>query len=339
MEFVIIFVIIAAIIIWFFISQGPTEKQKREQDIIRETAVLHKKASEIDAFSADAFIALVTENIKAPNLRNCAFKLFSQEGFNFPGAPPEDVLTIEAGRYRDELKNYIALYSDENRVPLFIGAILEYLKPFDTTPEEDGFFRASRDRTNKELQELALPFLRQELLFTPLRQQLMENFKEQNNVLPSKYNGDNCAWAYLKHTPLYNCSYEHIEVHWHNRDAHTLILGGSGSGKTTLVKHMIAKLLQEDCCVVVLDSQSQVIEELAQIELPDDDLTWISPEHKLALNPFDISKGEFEDETVINNKISLLEFVIENLIEAPMTPRWLALLRWSNCFVRVSRFV
>ncbi|MEM8652364.1 MAG: type IV secretory system conjugative DNA transfer family protein, partial [Pseudomonadota bacterium] len=111
-----------------------------------------------------------------------------------------------------------------------------------------------------------------------------------------------------------------VNTDWQNRDSHTLILAGSNAGKTTLFKHMIANLLAEDCCVIVMDSQSKLIEELAHIKLEENDLTWISPEHNLALNPFDMLTDDLSERTIAN-KVSLLRFVIEHLMAAELTTR------------------
>ncbi len=194
-------------------------------------------------------------------------------------------------------------------------------EPFDYSEPETGFFKARQYLSYDEIDDLVHGFFGEHTHVQALRKQLDRNLDEQNAVPPRDYKGDNCPWDYLKDTPLLELEYKSIAVDWQNRNAHTLILAGSGAGKTTLFKHMIVKLLKENCCVVVMDSQSQLIEELASLQLDEHEVTWISPEHKLALNPFDAHDDDLKDETIVNNKISLLEFVVEHLIKAPMTPR------------------
>lgn len=336
MEAIFLFLIVLAVIffVWRAQANSPAkEKAKREFELVARTNRLYEQAREITPFTADSFVGFVTEKIGHPDLCIVAARLYALEGFAEPAPPPPIVTGIDGGRYRDYLTAYINSYSDETRPLRFSGTVLEILKSLDTSWSDEGLFKAKRYKSNKEIEELILPFLREEQFFETLRAHLTTNIMEQKGQLPSQYKGNNCPWAYLKDTPLLDLEYDYVDVQWLNRASHTLILGGTGSGKTTLVKHMVARLLEEDCCVIVMDSQSQVIEELAHLKLGEDELTWISPEHKLALNPFDVDPEDLKDETVINNKISLLEFVVENLIEAPMTPRQKNLFYFSTQLV------
>lgn len=95
-----------------------------------------------------------------------------------------------------------------------------------------------------------------------------------------------------------------------NRFEHTHILGGSGHGKTQLIQYLIARDLEEDCCVVVLDNQRQMIPKLAGLGV---DMAYISPHLPLALNLFDFPRG--------HTTIPLLQYVLSALMEAPLTPK------------------
>ena len=307
---------------WFYKkSKEPSKLELRDQELIRETQRLQREADKAETITPTTYIEVITEQMGDGNLCMIAAELFKQEDFNKPGPAPKILTGVDGGRYRDALIRYINLASDLNNPIEYTKAVIDFLKPFNTDPDQDGLFTGWRELTPDEVSNILQYFLKEERFFWPVKRQFFKNISDADGYFPQEYNGHNVAWAYLKDTPLIRLTDQPVEIEWINRAAHTLVIGGSGSGKTTLYKHMIAKLIEEDCCVIVMDSQSQVIEELAHLKLEEDDLTWISPEHRLALNPFDIDPEDLKDETVINNKISLLEFVVENLIEAPMTPR------------------
>ena len=95
-----------------------------------------------------------------------------------------------------------------------------------------------------------------------------------------------------------------------NRFEHTHIIGGTGHGKTQLIQYLIARDLEEDCCVVVIDNQRQMIPKLAAFGV---DMAYISPHFPLALNLFDFPRG--------HTTIPLLQYVLSALMEAPLTPK------------------
>ena len=115
---------------------------------------------------------------------------------------------------------------------------------------------------------------------------------------------------------------EHIGLA--DRMYHTYLLGSSGSGKTNLIENIVAHDLasDEDCCVVVIDSQTQLTEKLARLDIPG--TTYITPQHELALNLFDVGYADMkgrgiEGETLINKTVGLLSFVMEGMMGAEFT--------------------
>ncbi|MEM7068326.1 MAG: type IV secretion system DNA-binding domain-containing protein [Pseudomonadota bacterium] len=300
---------------------SPNSKQNIARAETEETYQLYNQAKQLSPISEEDFTEFVGSQFDDPQIRDVAMVLFQIEGYSSLSRPPPIVTGIEGGRYRDELKRYINKAHSEGDIESFKRELVQALKPFDTAPATDGFFSARRYLSNDEIDDLARAFFGDHQHFMQLRAILDRNFNEMLGVLPRDYRGDNCPWDYLKDTPLLDLEFKPVQVAWENPASHTLILAGSGAGKTTLFKHMIAKLLEEDCCVVVMDSQTQLIDELAAIKLPEDYLTWISPEHQLALNPFDCDPADLKDEAVINNKVSMMKFVIEHLIEAEMTSK------------------
>jgi len=300
---------------------SPNSKQNLKQSEVRETKQLYNQAKALAPLTEDEFGKFIAARFDDHQIQDVAMTLYHMEGYTSPSPPPPIVTGIEGGRYRDELRRYINIAHDAGDAERFKEEVVDALRPFDTSLSEYGFFNARRSLSNNEIDELVHSFFDSNHHFQKLQKILDRNFNEQRAILPRDYRGDNCPWDYLKDTPLLELEYKQVDVEWENRASHTLILAGSGAGKTTLFKHMIAKLLEEDCCVVVMDSQTQLIEELAHLQLFEHEMTWISPEHQLALNPFDCDPDDLQDEAIINNKVSMMKFVIEHLIEAEMTSK------------------
>ena len=123
-------------------------------------------------------------------------------------------------------------------------------------------------------------------------------------------------------TPLMHATHHNRGYNLPNRFEHTYILGGSGHGKTQLIQSMIAKDLEEDCCIIVIDSQKQLISQLVNLDIPIEDITWISPRNSLALNIFDVDYQAIKNQDeVINTVVELLEFALGSLMGAPLTPK------------------
>jgi len=318
MVFAIPLAIGAAIIygVWYHYN-GPPAQAKR---MVAETAELYQKALEAFPVSIIEFVDQVEAAVSDERLVEVAKSLYEEEGFVTPSTPPPNLISIEGGKYRDELNKFLAVGHSRKLSERFTRRIIDILKPLDNQ-HEPGLFRASRSRTPDEIETLIVSFFEGGEFFQKLKKTLDKNLNEQNAVSPSNYKGTNCPWDYLKDTQLLDLEYVETSANWVNPENHTLVLAGSGAGKTTLFKHLIAHLLKQDVCVMVMDSQSQLIEELAHIKLEEDDLTWISPENPLALNPFDADEDDLKDEAYVNNAVGQLAFVIDKLLDAEMVPR------------------
>ena len=296
---------------------GPAALEAQAQ---AETRALYNKALAVTPYGYRDFEDLLDAAVIDERLREIGRTLFENEGMMPPFSPPPNANSIEGGRYRDEVNAYIAANYDKERNERFVETLIEILETLDQQPE-GGLFRATRQRSPDEIEALIILFFVEYDFFRKLRSALDKNLNKQNGIYPTEYTGSNCAWDYLKDTPLLALETVVTQADWHNPENHTLVLAGSGAGKTTLFKQLIAHLLADDVCVIVMDSQSQVIEELAAIDLPPYDVAWITPDHPLALNPFFATPEDVADDTFINNAVSDLEFVIDKLIDAPMTPR------------------
>ena len=106
-----------------------------------------------------------------------------------------------------------------------------------------------------------------------------------------------------------------------DREMHTMLVGKSGSGKSQLIKLLIKHNLEEDCCIIVIDSQIKLIRELAQLDIKMEDVTWISPEHDVALNLFDYDEKDLKDEATQRHLLDLLYFTLDSILDNPLTSR------------------
>jgi len=253
-----------------------------------------------------------------------ASELYSMEGLSEPDAPPSVADSIAAARYRDYLQKFT-----ENARPghakKFTDLLVSNLSYMQGDRDDDALFQSRRPRTPLEIEHLTMAFVQNDDdLFKELNKQLEENWIEEKHVYPRDCKHDDYAWRYLKHTPL--LPFDHIEqsVSLEDRMRHTYMLGSSGSGKTNLIENIIAHDLENDpdCCVVVVDSQTQLTNKLAQLDIPR--TTYITPEWSLALNLFDVGYEEMkaegvEGETLINKTVGLISFAMEGMMGSEFT--------------------
>ncbi|TYC63992.1 hypothetical protein FMN52_00125, partial [Marinobacter sp. BW6] len=113
-----------------------------------------------------------------------------------------------------------------------------------------------------------------------------------------------------------------IPISLSNRTSHMHLVGGSGHGKTSCIQYMVASDLEEDCTVIVIDNQRQMIPKLANLDLPLDEVTYISPRNNLGINLFDVGYQKLKNsEEAVNSTVELLEYVLSALMGAELTPK------------------
>ncbi len=292
--------------------------EKRRKEGQHRTEALYQQAQQLSPSFDQLEQALLEAGIESGLLHQIAKKLYQQEGLKPPVLPPIGDDQIKLARYQDELERFInaanpSQYEEFERH--LVWALSEY------EPERDAgqIFHSKRQRTGKEIDRLMQRFLNDEGLFQPLIDQLNQNYFDENEVMPSASRHDDYVWRYLKDTPLLPLGDVDEMVSLTDRMYHTYLLGSSGSGKTNLIENIIAHDLKsdEDCCVVVIDSQTQLTEKLAALDIPD--TTFITPKFDLALNLFDVGYDEMkgrgvEGETLINKTVGLLSFVLEGMM-------------------------
>lgn len=247
------------------------------------------------------FSAAFYQKVDDHDLCNYVFDpLFDLEPFVLPKKP--DVETdIAMARYRDQLAEYEAVGEAKD----FVDNVYNKLSLFvaDTKP---ALFQAKRPLNIHEVTNLAYSFATDDKYFKKLTKQLDANYQRLGS--PDDYRGDPCD--YLANTPLAYLADRPLQVGLKNRFEHTHILAGTGAGKTQLIQYIISQDLEDDCTIIVIDNQRQMIPKLAALGY---DMQLISPEYPLALNIFDMPRS--------HTTAPLLQYVLSALMNAPLTPK------------------
>ena len=316
-------IVVGAGLYYWIKVHKPVEKLREQQ---RRTDTIQKEIAALAPVEEEFENRLRAEGITDERLVDVAFSLFELEGLSPPKQPTSLTDTIAAARYRDKMLKY-----SENARPehfrKFCQLLLGIIRPLQTAPDSGGLFQSRVARTPQEIENLKFEFVDadDEQLFKDVRRTLNKNYNGQDDTMPTRSTSKNVAWDYLKDTPLLELEYIEKSVSLHDRMTHTYILGASGSGKTNLIEHIIAADIEEaESCVVVIDSQVQLIPKLAGLDLTFDDVTYITPEWSLALNLFDVGYADLknsgiEGEQIINKTVGLISFVMEGMMGTELT--------------------
>jgi GTPase SAR1 family protein len=297
------------------------EKHRREAQ--HRTRLLYDRAQNLSPSMDDLEQALIEAGIASPALHRIARELYTQEGLRPPVLPPVGDDPIKLARYQDTLETFISA-ARPDQYQEFERHLIWALSAYEPDTDANQMFHCKRQRSKLEIEQMLLRFVNQDGLFKPLVDQINANYRAENELMPTACKHDNYVWRYLKDTPLLPLADVDEMIGLQDRMYHTYLLGSSGSGKTNLIENIIAHDLQsdEDCCVIVIDSQTQLTEKLAALDIPD--TTHITPKYDLALNLFDVGyedmKGRgIEGETLINKTVGLLSFVLEGMMWAEFT--------------------
>lgn len=155
--------------------------------------------------------------------------------------------------------------------------------------------------------------------------------------------------TYLEGTPLARLFdlTVHITIPTETRFEHHHIVAGSGHGKTQTLQHLILhdldKVAAGEASIVVIDSQSDLINNIAGLKVfaPGgslaDRLVHIDPtdvEWPVALNLFDVGMdrinqySQLDRERLINGILELYDFVLGTLLDAGMTQKQSVIFRY-----------
>ncbi len=295
--------------------------EKRRKEARVRTEAMYARAKELSPSITDLTDALLEAGIESAALHRIAKELYREEGLAPPVLPPIGDDQIKLARYQDDLERFIQA-AQPDHYKLFERQLVWALSEYEPAHGDNaGMFRSKRERSKAEIERLILRFINDDGLFKPLTDQLDANYRDEGEVMPAKSKHDDYVWRYLKDTPLLPLGDVDEMVGLTDRMYHTYLLGSSGSGKTNLIENIIAHDLRsdEDCCVVVIDSQTQLTEKLAKLDIAH--TTHITPKYDLALNLFDVGYDDMrrqgiEGETLINKTVGLLNFVLEGMMGA-----------------------
>ena len=239
--------------------------EKRRKEARGRTEDLYAQVQKLSPSFAELRSALVEAGIISADLHRIAKELYDQEGLKPPALPPVSDDAIALARYQDELQRF-ANHAAPAHFKLFKKTLIWALSDYEPVSGQPEMFHSQRKRSKLEIERLILRFVNDDGLFGPLNDQLNENYRAENEVMPTDSKFDDYAWRYLRGTPLLPLAEVDEMVGLQDRMYHTYLLGSSGSGKTNLLENIIAHDLasDEDCCVIVIDSQTQLTEKLAK---------------------------------------------------------------------------
>ena len=299
--------------------------QTKEREARVRTEELFRIASDIKPPNYDAHLDRIIAVIEDQAVRDVAVEIYILEGFSQPPPVPPICDSVEGARYRDKLHAYIGSAHDHKATDEFVDALIDCLP---ARSAGKGIFAAKRALSNDEVEGLIQPFYGYPDYFRELKKVFDRNLVSQKSVLPSAYKGDNCTFAYLKDTPLLALERHETRVGLSARMEHTQIVAGSGSGKTSLLEYMIHDDLDQfkENCVIVIDSQRQLIDKLARRNFWTDEVAYFSPHHKLGINLFDVELAAEED---VISVIDLMEYVMSGLMDAKLTSKQATLFNYA----------
>ena len=309
---------------FFYYRNNIQLPEKRRTETRQRIKTMHQQAMQIAPVKDGLQQALFDAGIKTKRLHKIAMDLYRDEGLQLPTLPPLNDDPIANAKYEDELQRYMKVARADHYRD-FEYKVINALRDYEPDEEQAGqMFHSSREFSRKEVERLMMCFINDDGIFTNLINQINENWRNEGEINPPDCKHDDYAWRYLKNTPLLDLTSVSEWVGIENRMYHTYLLGSSGSGKTNLIENIIAHDLQsdEDCCIVVIESQTQLTKKLAALDVPD--TTYITPKFDLGLNLFDVGyekmKGRgIEGETLINKTVGLLGFVMEGMMGTGFT--------------------
>lgn len=295
-------------------------------------------------------VALLRSDIPEPVLDAAivaSLDMFDVEGWgaNIPD-PPVVCNSIEGARYRDYIAKVSAITPEDIRaiqrtIAESMNQVLDCVPP-----EQDGdaFVTQPLEAFAPDLpmvvERTVLPYFKSGVShhFKQLEERLDRNLKAQKDM-PSKYEGENVVFDYLKDTPLYPVFKAPVPlaVPRHVRWEHAVITGGSGHGKTTLLENLILRDINDKAqpSIVVIDSQRALISKISRLAaVHQRPLVIIDPKDAPALNVFGFSTerfqryGQEERERVRNHTLEIFGYLFDNLLGADLTVRQSALFNY-----------
>ncbi len=291
--------------------------------------------------------------------------------------PPAICNSLEGARYRDHLSDLIAKHNDIEANRQLAQRVIkrsfhDFLMQLPTFDGEEGDIVAEVPLSQTcdlrpAIADLYISFyledVRNTSCFRHLREVLNRNMCEASGLEPTatnarteaisvtEYEGEDPAYAYLKHTPLLRICEAQIpyRVPQKLRFEHQWIIAPTGSGKTNLLSTQLDRdfdlVAKDQASVIVMESKRDLIKGIEGLDRfgPGGDLegklVLIDVEdnqYPAALNLFDLLARDateelsFRDEEILKNSTqSMLEYVFRSLLDAKLTSMQSTLLRFS----------
>ena len=246
--------------------------------------------------------------------------------YNVPPAPIfETILNIG-----EELYNTVGFPDDRDFVPMrqtlleairqSLSAFLKALPPLDPAP-----FAIWLPQNSRLIFDLINPFRNERLVgtaFTPadiFQKNVIRITAAANTtklIYPQDYKGTDMVQQFLRDTPLLKLFQIPIPYRLEPklRFEHTWIIANSGHGKTQLIQHLLSYDLKDPrASIIVLDSQQQLIDNLAALDLGDR-LVLIDPTVAVpSINLFKLGAAD------ANQTLEMYRFMFGSLLDSPMT--------------------
>lgn len=228
--------------------------------------------------------------------------------------PPLVANGIEGGRWRDQI-DAIGAQSSHN-VGRVVDTLAEIIRKVATVyPRKYGYGAQMPARffvaDEGELVTDITTDIFSEPLLSPIQKILDANLETQNNIFPNESHSQTIIEDYFAGTPLAHLLKFTVPfaIPTELRTAHHSVVAGSSHGKTTLFKSMIVDDLNEDACIIVINSQRGVINQLAER---------VDPERVILIDPrtcppaLNLFANQTDDEGGQGKALQMFNYIFES---------------------------
>lgn len=319
-------------IYWFQVMSPDAKEKKAKERTHRLYKGAKRKFTEIDvsSFIGDRVGFPDGDDHNVDTQFIIASRLVGFEELDsYPPPPPELCDTIEGGRYRDFL-NQVSPDDYERRLAHICRVAQLCAEPPTNENVANVVYTAVE---NLDDGRNILP---------KTRKRLDDNYVALKEVAPRDYSGGDIVGAYLRGTPLELMGEmlhdDTVSIPDDLRTTHQIIVAGSGHGKTQCLQEMILKDLEDDdACVIVMDSQEEMLKKLLHVVSWDRCmyLDGGNLHQPLGLGAFEIgSTLQIEDEPKLRTAVALYEHMFSSR-ETKLTTKQSTLYRYLSRFLMV----
>ena len=275
--------------------------------------------------------------------------MFADEGVSIEVPEPPAVCdSLEGAKYKDRLERIgQADFEVQHEVATVIARILAEVG--HAVPQIDSDVTVTIEAFVKDMPQTIDNIFTHinerpdKRFFKDIIARMHTNQERQKGVRPSQYKfSTDIVEAYLVGSRLEDLF--KVKVPFAAPDAlryeHTWMLAGTGHGKTQTMQHHIAEDIKHlgERSVVVIDSQGDMTQKLARLDIPKEKVVYIDPEDRdfpVALNLFALGQSRFDrydalaQDQLQNNVVELLEFVLSGILGTALTGQQSIIFRYS----------